>query len=360
MENYTRSNFRVWLLCGHKAGDNAQLSALARALGWPYEVKRLAYRPHELIVGRFGATLAGIDLKRSDPLEPPWPDLILTAGRRNEAAALWIRGQARQAVRIVHVGRPWAPLRHFDLVVTTPQYQLPPRANVLVNTLPLHDLRREDLAADAARWRARIQIRAPFVTVLLGGDSGPYLLDRAAARRLARQVSKLAGFRGASLLVTSSARTPRDALEAFDAELTVAAQIHRYRPGDADNPYRAFLGLAEEIVVSGDSISMLTEACATAKPVYIFPFGGGRWAMRPDRPLPPELPPWHRRRLRAWRSAVALALAPRRMRRDIRRIHRALIESGHVVWLGESFAGSPPPLPDELGCTAGRVRELLA
>ncbi len=358
IKNYTRSPPKVWLLCGYKAGDNAQLLALARALGWPYQIKRMAYRPYELLVGRFGATLAGIDPARSDPLAPPWPDLILTAGRRNEAAALWIQKQAGKPVRIVHVGRPWAPLDRFDLIVTTPQYQLPPRSNVLVNRLPLHDLDRAALGQAATRWRERVTVKPPFVTVLLGGDSGPYLFEAAAARRLARQVSELARSRSASLLVTSSARTPPDALDAFEAALDVPYQLHRY--GEGDNPYRAFLGLAGAVVVTGDSISMLTEACVTGRPVFIFPFGHGRWAMRPQAPVIPRLPPWHRRRLKAWRSALALTLAPKRMRREIRRIHQALIASGHAAWLGEPFDHPPPPLPDELGRTAMRVRALLA
>lgn len=358
VENYTPSPPRVWLLCGHKAGDNAQLLALARALGWPYEVKRLAYRPYELLVGRFGATLAGIDRRRSDPLVPPWPDLVLTAGRRNEAAALWIRAQAGRSVRIVHVGRPWAPLARFDLIVTTPQYQLPPRDNVLVNTLPLHDLDRAVLRREAERWRPRLQVPGPFVTVLLGGDSGPYLFDTASARQLARQVSELARSRSASLLVTSSARTPQDALEAFEAALSAPYQLHRY--GQGDNPYRAFLGLAEAVVVTGDSISMVTEACASGRPVFLFPFGHGRWAMRPDAPVAPRLPWWHRRRFKAWRSDLALRVAPQRLRRDIRPMHRALIDGGHAAWLGETLRHPPPPLPDELARTVARVKALLA
>ncbi|BCX89925.1 conserved hypothetical protein [Methylomarinovum tepidoasis] len=358
VENYTPSLPRVWLLCGHKAGDNAQLLALAQALGWPYEVKRLAYRPYELLVGRFGATLAGIDRRRSDLLVPPWPDLVLTAGRRNEAVALWIQKQAGKPVRIVHVGRPWASLARFDLIVTTPQYRLPARDNVLVNTLPLYDLDRAVLRREAERWRPRLQVPGPFVTVLLGGDSGPYLFDTAAARQLARQVSQLAAAQRASLLVTTSARTSAEAVSAFEAAVTVPMRLHRY--GQGDNPYRAFLGLAEAVVVTGDSISMITEACASGRPVFLFPFGYGRWAMRPDAPILPRLPWWHRRRLKAWRSDLALRLAPQRLRRDIRPMHRALIDGGHAAWLGETFRRTPPSLPDELARTAARVKALLA
>ena len=146
---------RVWLLLGHKAGDNNQVLALAEALAWPWEEKRIVYRPWELLSNRLiGVTLCGIDRGASSPLQAPWPDLVISSGRRNEPVSRWIRRQA-PAARLVHVGRPWAPLDTFDLIVSTPQYLLPDRANVLVNDLPMHRLRRERLDAEAARWRPR-------------------------------------------------------------------------------------------------------------------------------------------------------------------------------------------------------------
>ena len=128
----------VWVLTGHKAGDNTQVMTLAEALGWPYEVKRFRYRKYELLTNRLlGVTLAGICKKTSSDLLPPWPDLVITAGRRNEPVARWIQKQSDKKTRLVHIGRPWAPLKLFDLIVTTPQYFLPDQPNVLKNQLPL-------------------------------------------------------------------------------------------------------------------------------------------------------------------------------------------------------------------------------
>ncbi|GAB6068111.1 hypothetical protein JCM13664_14300 [Methylothermus subterraneus] len=364
-KNYNRSGEvpRVWLLCGQKPGDNQQLIALAEALGWPYARKRLNYRPYELLVGRFGASLLGIDQGASDPLTPPWPDLLLTAGRRNEPVALWIRKQAAKVghrVRIVHLGRPWARLSHFDLIVTTPQYFLPPLPNVLCNVFPLHALTAEKLAQAAEFWRPRLKVPGPYLALLVGGSSGPYIFDAKAASRLAHGVNELARRKGASVLVTTSARTSPEAAKALLAALKAPVEVHFWRAGEQENPYLAYLALAEEIVVTGDSMSMLAEACFTAKPVHIFPFGAGRFAMRPEAPLAPEPRPlWDRERWRALRSALGLRLAPRRLRRDVCRILGAAIESGRAVWLGEAFSNPVPPPLDELTSTAARVKALL-
>ena len=214
---------RTWLLMGHKVGDNAQLVALAEALGWPWEAKRLAYRPTELVTNRLaGPTLLGIVPERSDPIEPPWPGLVLTAGRRNEPVARWIREQAggRERVKLVHVGRPWSRLEEFDLVVTTPQYSLPEAPNVLHNEAPLHRVTPERLAAARAAWAPRLaHLPAPYVTVVLGGHSGPYTFDREAGALLGHHAARMARELGGSLLITTSARTPAEAVDALEAQL---------------------------------------------------------------------------------------------------------------------------------------------
>ena len=126
------SRSAVWLLVGHKAGDNAQVRALAARLGWPCEEKRIVYRPWELLANRLlGATLAGIDRSGSDALERPWPDLVISSGRRNEPVARWIRQCSGGRTRIVHIGRPWASPAAFDLVIATPQREPSPTASLI-------------------------------------------------------------------------------------------------------------------------------------------------------------------------------------------------------------------------------------
>ena len=67
---------KLWVLLGRKAGDNTQVLALAGALGWPVEEKRIRARAWELLPHLvLGKTLLGIDRAASSALEPPWPDL---------------------------------------------------------------------------------------------------------------------------------------------------------------------------------------------------------------------------------------------------------------------------------------------
>jgi mitochondrial fission protein ELM1 len=353
---------RVWLLTGHKAGDNTQVVALAEALRWPFELKRFAYQPWELLSNRLlGVTLAGIDRAGSSPLEPPWPDLVITAGRRNEPVARWIRRQAGGRTRLVHVGRPWAPLDCFDLIVVTPQYFLPERPNILSIDLPLHRITPAALDAVALQWSTRFaHLAHPYWSVMLGGDSGPFVFTAGKAIRLARWLNTCVRNEGGSLLVTNSARTPESTFAAFLATLEAPLSVFRWGDPAEENPYHAYLALADRLVVTGESMSMLAEASATGKPLYIFdlsdcPAGGG--ASCDSRPW------WchrHNLRYKPLSHHLAMALAPRRMRRDVSRIQERLVASGRAVWAGQEWkAGGTREEASDLECAAARVRALF-
>jgi uncharacterized protein len=361
---------RVWVLTGNKAGDNSQVLALAEALGWPFEIKQFVYKPHEIVPNLLlRTTIAGIDKRHSSPLEAPWPDLVLSAGRRNEPIARWIKRQAPESTRIVHVGRPWSSLDCFDLIVTTPQYRLPVRPNILHNKTPLHRVTKQRLARESARWQERLQhLPHPLTAVIIGGSSGPYSFDHRTAERLACEASALAAKSGGSLLITTSARTPLPTIETLERNLAVPAHLFRWSKAAKDNPYFAFLGLAETIIVTGDSMSMLAEACATRKPVYIFDLGEGENAMCPktaEAAVAARFAQSGRRRLERARLAAFLyrqmmRFGPERLSRDIRIIHKYLIDSGRAVWSGEEFPQDRPrPALDCLGRAVARVRTLM-
>jgi len=354
--NRPASTPRVWLVTGYRAGERGQILALADALGWPYELKQLSYRKREFRTSLFrGSDLCGIRLDNSSALKPPWPDLVISAGMRNEPVGRWIRAQNGGNTRLVHVGRPWARPEHFDLLVTTPQYHLPRYKNILHNTMTLHGITAVKLAAAADHCRARYaHLPEPYIGVILGGNSGPYTLGRHTLASIARHASELAQAQGGSLLITGSARTPQRHLGHFERYLSAPYDLYSWRPDDSANPYYSILGLSSSLVVTADSISMLSEACATGKPVYMAELGGFGYPMREHSDAPVDF------RLSALGYSVLMRFGPRRLSRDLRLVHRALIDAGRVVWLRESFAEPPPAAPPtDLEQAVQRVRALF-
>ncbi len=361
---------RVWVMTGHKAGDNSQLLALAEGLGWPFEIKHLVYRPTELITNLLAPrTLFGIVRGRSSPLVPPWPDLIVSAGRRNEPACRWVQLQADRRVRLVHCGRPWAQLECFDLIVTTPQYRLPRRPNVLLNMTPLQRVSEPRLEAARAFWGPRLtHLPRPQIAVMIGGDAGPYVLDREAGALLGRAASALARKQGGALLVTSSARTPKAAMDALEARLDCPAEVFRWTPDSAaENPYFGYLASADAFIVTAESMSMLAEACSTRKPVYMFDLDTGpelKWPLLAPLIGKVLATSWARRlgrlRFQPLVYRIARVTGPMRLTREVRIMQHQLIEAGRVVWLGQEFPPGPPPLPlDDVARAVARVKALF-
>ncbi len=339
---------RVWVLLGKAAGGNGQLTSLADALGWPYETRRIVHNPlHVLPNPLLGATLATVDRRRSDALEPPWPDLVLAAGRRATPVSRWIRRRSGGRTKLVHLLHAQAPLRHFDLVATLPQYRLPDAPNVLQLTAALNRPDPARLAAAAAEWKAALEaLPRPRIAVLVGGASSSYAFDAEVAARLGREASREASRQGGSLLVTTSPRTSPEATEALFGAIDVPHHGYRWRRDDPANPYLGYLALAERFIVTVDSASLPAEACQTGRPVQVF-----EWPRRGGAgPLPP---------LRGWRGRLA-AWGFIKPPRDFDAFHRVLRERGLTTRLGEGEALPPRETLDDLERAAAAVRSLVA
>ena len=341
----------IWVLLGAKHGDNQQLLAIAQALNLPFRTVQLQFNA--------AATLAPVLLGarrlswRSDvPLEAPWPQLVLAAGRKSVPAARWIRRQSRGGTRLVHVNRPWAPLSWFDLIVSTPQYALPERPNVVVNLMPFLP----PVAAEPAplSWPDRATaLPRPWTVVLVGGNSRPHVLSDAAAASLASTVNARVRDVGGSAWVLDSPRTPPAAMAIIEKSLEVSACVSRWR--DGEKLYRPLLSQADGFIVTADSASMLTEAVLTGRPVTPFEL-----PMRPD---------WRWRVASAWRRAAERAPASLIARsfeaavdlgllssvRDLGLLHRALEQAGVL-----NSSGHPMELAArERQATMARVHGLL-
>jgi len=367
---------RVWLLMGNRAGDNSQVLGLGEALGWPLEEKHFEFQAYEKLVNLpWGAHLAGVVRERSSPLEAPWPDLVISAGRKNEPIARYIRKRALEEsgkrVRLIHVGRPWARPSTWDLVITTPQYRLPRDPNILHNDTPLHRVTRERLDEAALAWRDRVaDLPRPLIAVLCGGNSGPYPFDRASGERLAAAADALASELGGSLLVTTSKRTLDETTDALFAGIESPSILYRWKKDDPDNPFFAFLGLADRVIVTADSVSMMAEACVTGRPVYLYDTGEGMTSMKENPWLDgsaragelesgdPKIgfSRWH---LKAHIYRLTMRMGPQRLTRDIRIVQQLLIDTKRAVWLGDGHpeAGAPPL--EDMARAVARVKQLF-
>jgi hypothetical protein len=221
---------------------------------------------------------------------------------------------------------------------------------VLHNLLPLNSARPEVLERAGAQWRGRLEhLPRPWIAVLVGGSNLNYRLDAFAARNLAQFASGVARETGGSLLISTSPRTPTDAADAFLAAVEGPAYVYRWQPANADqNPYLAYLGLADRFIVTADSASMLAEACSTDRPVELFD-----WISRTEpKPLLRAFPGSQR----AEDALIYWGII--RPKRDFRALHRELMERG-LLCSHDRERPAQPAKPDDLARTVARIRRLM-
>src|SRR5579875_1318768 len=220
----------AWVISDGAAGNERQALALAAALDVPARVLVLPLRPpwswcapRQLPGGRLA-----LSARDREAFTPPWPDLAIGCGRDAALLTRMLRSLSDGACFTVQILDPRLDTRHWDAVIA-----------------PRHD----DLAG------------ANVIRTL--GALNP-VDDAWLAQALAGTVAALA--QGGSVLATASRRTPapfaqslRDALAKFPGV---------FWSGGGANPYPGILGWADRIVVTPDSVNMISEACATGLPVH--------------------------------------------------------------------------------------------
>ncbi len=242
----------------------SQAEGLAEVLGWPFE--SIVVRPRRPWLWLPAHRQPSGLLRRGSEERLPqlWPDLLISCGRRSAPVSAAVRRAAGGRTFAVHIQNPRIPLRCFDLIVPLGHDGLT-GANVVPSRAALHPITPEKLATAGAEWRGRLGNLT--AAVLLGGPTRSYRFTRRTVDGLARG---LAGLNG-PIAVTASRRTEPGVVDALKSRLPRAW----FWDGAGLNPYLGMLALARHIVVTEDSVSMISEAISTGKPVYLARMAGG-------------------------------------------------------------------------------------
>jgi len=270
----TTEERQCWVLTDGRPGNENQCLGLAEAVGLPITVKRVHPRaPWRWLPPRLCVAALRSPDSDSDSLAPPWPDLLIATGRQSVALAAAIRRKSAGKTFAVQIQSPHVPAGWFDLIVT-PRHDRLDGPNVIATRGSLHRITPQVLDAAAAKFAGRLaHFPRPRVAVLIGGSNKCYTMTPAIAKTLAGQLAALAREAGAGLMITASRRTGAANERLLRAALS--GDAIDFWDGRGDNPYFAYLALADAIIVTCDSVNMVSEACATGKPVHVVMLEGG-------------------------------------------------------------------------------------
>lgn len=260
----------TWVLHDGKAGMASQALGVAEAAGFSFIEKRLDIRfPWTCLPPR----LWFLPFAAAEPtLSPPWPDLVIGCGRNTAMPALAIRRASGGRTLAAQIQDPGIGRCEFDLLVV-PEHDRLRGPRVIVTRGAVHRVTRARLAAEGRRFPAFAALPRPILSVLIGGANKAYRLTLRRLGEIADAVAGILRTQGGSALVTPSRRTGaagigllRDRLENLPAAIW---------DGCGENPYFAYLALADAFMVTADSVSMISEAAATGNPVHILDLDGG-------------------------------------------------------------------------------------
>ena len=266
----------AWTLTDGHAGNRRQAGALAAALGGAVrEVVLQPRAPWRWLAPRRlpGAARAAFGTDFARTLMQP-PRLAIGCGRQAALATRLLRERAlRQAqaerVKTVQILDPRIEPSHWDLVVV-PQHDGLRGDNVVTLLGSLNPVDDAWLAGARAQFAAFAELPSPRTALLLGGDSAHWHFDAAAFEALAAKLEAALARDGGSLLATASRRTPAGIADALRTRFGKFQGVVWRGEADGENPYPGLLAWADRIVCTPDSANMLSEACATRAPVFVF------------------------------------------------------------------------------------------
>lgn len=214
----------------------------------------------------------------SDPItpdddHPDWPDILICAGRKAIAPALWIKRASGGKTFVCVLQKPPLAPAFFDMVAAPFHDQLS-GPNVIVTDGAPNLVTPERLLTAHEKWAPVLSpLPGPRLAVLIGGTSRTYTftaddLDAMIARIQDWQMQHHGG-----MMITVSRRTPTAFIQRIqDAFAGNSAIIYT---GTGENPYHGFLAYADYIMVTTDSTSMISDAASTGKPIDFIPLKGG-------------------------------------------------------------------------------------
>lgn len=272
MHKITHKRYKTscWIITEGIAGTENQCIGVTNALGIEPDIKRITLNEPWKSLSPY----LGLEQKWSfsPALTPPWPDLLITSGRKSIAAARYIKKMSHGKTILVHIQDPRYWSKGFDLVAV-PEHDPLRGDNVIVTKGSPNKITPEGTNNAKADFLALESLKSPRIAVLIGGTSKAYHMTRSITEKLVNDLSHLNQSLNASLMITCSRRTGAENQSILETHLK--NDTNYFWDGQGKNPYLAMLGHADYILVSADSASMISESCTTGKPVYMIDLEGG-------------------------------------------------------------------------------------
>jgi len=190
--------------------------------------------------------------------------IVISCGRKSVISSVALKKRFGNEIFNIHIQDPKVSLKHFDLIIS-PEHDNIKRENVLTTQGSIHYLTKKEIAENS-RYLQLDKGKKQVVAFIIGGPNKYYNYSEEQVHFIFNKVKTLFTPDRFKIVVIPSYRTPERIIKkAFN---TFGFNHHVVKTIDK-KAYLSSLALADYIIVTCDSTSMISEAAVTGKPVYI-------------------------------------------------------------------------------------------
>ena len=193
-------------------------------------------------------------------------DVIISCGRKSVIPSIHLKNKANKKVFNIHIQDPKVDLKHFDFIVA-PEHDGIEGHNVISTKGAIHYLTENEISENKDYLSSFIKKdERKIFTLIMGGPTKYYDYSTKNMKHIFTMLYKLLKKHDFQLVVIPSMRTPINTIhyakEFFGDNHTVIMDVDK-------KAYLSALAIAENIIVTCDSSSMISEAALTGKPIYV-------------------------------------------------------------------------------------------
>jgi mitochondrial fission protein ELM1 len=268
----------IWILDDGRPGTVSQSIGLAEAIGFSetHKIIKLDYGFFAALPNFFlSDSLLGLtnQCARKFKNQTHFPRLIISAGRRCAPIALHFKKKSQNKSKVIQIMNPNLDFKKFDLVVLPKHDGFSEKdfPNLVTTIGALTKVDEKIIAQEQEKFSSWFRnFKKTKIALIVGGSSKGGEFELESAIRLAKNSSNVAKNMDATLLILNSRRTSPALTQAIKSNLDCNFKFFDFEETKNNNPYLAILGESDFFIITGDSVSMISECCSTGKPTYIF------------------------------------------------------------------------------------------
>ena len=192
-------------------------------------------------------------------------NVLISCGRKSVIPSVYLKNKYKNKIINIHIQNPKVSLNNFDFIVV-PEHDGLIGKNVLTSKGAIHYLTNHELEQNESYLKSRVDNQKKIVTLIIGGPNKYYSYDDKIIDKVFVKIENNFIKKNYQAIIIPSMRTPKNIIQKaqnyFDKNQIVIPDIDK-------KAYLSSLKLADHIVVTCDSTSMISEAAITGKPIYV-------------------------------------------------------------------------------------------